>query len=156
MIDRRKLNHDIRALAHGRLSLDEETYRSVVESITGKRHVTELGDEEANLVYLALQKMLDNQGARGEVRRNPQQQKFIARLMQYLHWNWEDAAHFAEKIVHKKSTKACNAAELSKIIRGMIAIIDSDIEKGKIVLNHTERFEYERHVNRHRTSKTAA
>jgi len=149
-MNRRALNHNIRALAQGRLALDEETYRTVVHSVTGKLHITDCDDEEANLVHLAFKKMLDNQGAAGQIRKNPQQHRFIARLMDYLRWDWQDTARFCERVTGKRSTKACNAAELSKVIRGMIAIIDQDIEAGKIQLTHTERFNYEHYVKHHR------
>jgi phage gp16-like protein len=150
-VTRRRLNHKVRALAHGTLGLDEETYRTVVESVTGKRHVTECNDEEANLVLLALRRMKGSRKERsGGGNSNGQQQRFIARLMDHLHWTWQDTAGFCERVVKKKSTRQCDAAELSKIIRGMIAIIDQDVTKGKIQMSHTERFEYEQHVKHYR------
>src|SRR5689334_18804313 len=75
---RKQLNHDIRALAHGFLRLDEETYRGIVETITGKRHVTDCDDEEANLILLALKRMKDNTGAGPRIETNGRQQRFIA------------------------------------------------------------------------------
>lgn len=128
------------------LSLDDDNYRLILESLSGRRSCADMDDEHLNLVSLALSKMLDNRGTRPGLRKNPNQQAFIARLMDYLHWNWSNTATFCERLTGKKSTKACSAAELSKIIRGMIAIIDQDIEKGKLGLSHTQRFEYERHV----------
>src|ERR1043166_7369196 len=101
---RKELNHNIRALAHGRLGLDEETYRMVVESVTGKRRISQCDDEEANLVMLALRKMQDNQGSTAAVKKNPDQHRFIARLMEYLKWDWGNTAGFCEKITGKKST----------------------------------------------------
>lgn len=150
---RKQRNHEIRALAHGTLGLDEDTYRSVVESITGKRHVTQCDDEEANLIYIALKRMKDNQGAGPRIEKNGRQQKFIARLMDYLKWDWSATAAFCEKVTGKRSTKACNAAELSKVIRGMIAIIDHDLEQGKILLTHTQKFDYQRYTTLHRDQK---
>ena len=151
---RKQLNHDIRALAHGFLRLDEETYRNIVETISGKRHITDCDDEEANLVLLALKRMKDNTGAGPRIVTNGRQQKFIARLMDYLQWDWSATAAFCEKLTGKKSTKACNAAELSKIIRGMIAVIDHDIEKGKIFLTHTDYFNYLHYTTLHREKST--
>lgn len=150
---RRELNHSIRALANGRLGLDEEEYRSVVHSITGKRHITGCNDEEANLVLLAFRKMRDNVGTGTPVQKNVAQQKFIARLMQCLGWDWKATAAFCLKVTGKRSTKACNAAELSKIIRGMIAVIDHHVASGKISMTHTQKFNYERHVQHQRTEK---
>jgi hypothetical protein len=97
--------------------------------------------------------MKDNTGVGPAIKKNPQQQKFIARLMEYLKWDWAATADFCMKVTGKRTTKACNAAELSKIIRGMIAIIDHDITKGKIVLNHTERFNYDHYSKLHREQK---
>jgi hypothetical protein len=150
---RRKLNHAIRSLAHGILSLDEDSYRSIVESVTGRRRITECDDEEANLVYLALKRMRDNTGVGSPVKKNVQQQKFIARLMDHLKWDWSATAEFCFKVTGKRSTKGCNAAELSKVIRGMIAIIDHDLAKGRIVFSHTERFNYDHYTKLHREQK---
>ena len=137
------------------LSLDEDNYRLILESISGKRSCANMDDEHLNLVSLALSKMLDNRGTSPGTRKNPNQQGFIARLMDYLHWDWSNTASFCLKLTGKKSTRACSAGELSKIIRGMIAIIDQDIERGKLSLSHTQRFEFERHV-KHLRPKSAA
>ena len=138
------------------LSLDDDTYRLVLYNVTEKTSCCHLDEERLNLVYLAFKKMLDNQGVSGPVRKNPNQHRFIARLMDHLKWNWDNTPDFCIKITGKRSTKSCNPAELSKIIRGMVAVIDHDIALGKIQLNHTQRFEYERAVKHHRPIKENA
>jgi hypothetical protein len=147
---RSQFNHRIRALAHGSCGLDEENYRTVVESVTGKRHITQCDDEEANLVFLALKKMRDNVGRASSSTINPDQHRMIAKLGYILKWDWNDIAHFTAREVHKQSTKACNAAELSKVIRGMIGVIDYKLKCGMIGMDETQRFNYERHARRHR------
>lgn len=146
---RKKLNHDIRAIAHGVLGIDEDLYRQIVSSVDPKSggHITRCGDEEANLVYMHLRKMKTN-----VIKSAPNSQnKLIARLMDILGWRWSDTAGFCHRITGHRTTKLCNAAELSKVIRGMIGVIDYDLEKGKIQMTHTEKFEYERHTKSHRT-----
>lgn len=137
------------------LALGDDNYRLILESISGKRSCRDMDDEHLNLVSLALSKMAAVRGRASGASKNPKQQAFIARLMDYLRWDWAATAHFCERVTGKKSTRACTASELSKIILGMIRIIDSDIEKGKLMLNHSQRFEYERHV-KHLRGKSAA
>jgi hypothetical protein len=150
-VNRKQLNHDIRALAHGKLGLSEEEYRLVVEGITGKQHVTDCDDEEAGLVLVALRNLLEKKGA---VRTNPDQHRMIAKLGYMLKWTWDDIASFTHKVTGHRSTKLCSPAQLAKVIRGMIAVIDHDIAAGKLKLSHTEAFEFERHAKHHRI-KTA-
>jgi hypothetical protein len=146
----KQLNHKVRALAHGTLGLTEDEYRTIVAAVDPRSdgHITHCGDEEANLVLLQLRRMLDVSGRRGSRARS--QEKMIARLMEYLRWNWQDTAHFCYKITKHRTTRLCNAAELSKVIRGLVAIIDHDLELGKITMTEVERVEYERHVKHHR------
>jgi hypothetical protein len=147
---RKELNHNIRALAHGILGLDEDTYRIIVENLTGKRHITQCDDEEANLVYLALKKMRDNQGTYRRRKTNPDQHRMIAKLGYILKWTWEDIAHFCLREVKKNSTRSCNASELSKVIRGMIGVIDYKLQHKLLEMNHTERFNYLQFTKHHR------
>ncbi len=146
---RSELNRSIGALAYGRLKLDEETYRTLVASIDPKSegHVTRCDDEHANLVLLTLRQIASNNPV-GQ--KNARQHKFIARLMDHLKWNWTDTAKFCHRQTGKKTTRACNAFELTKIVNGMIALIDRDIASGKLQLSPEQLSAYERHTKRHR------
>jgi phage gp16-like protein len=136
------------------LGMIDEDYRMVLYNISGKTSCKDIGIEELNLITIALGKMKDNTGVAGQVKKNPQQHKMIARLMDILGWNWNRTAEYCEQITNKKSTKACSPQELSNIIRGMVATIDHHLSTGKIKMNHTERFEYDRHTKHHRQQTT--
>jgi len=132
------------------LGLDEDTYRSVLYNVAGGTSCSHLDEENLNLVYLAFKKMRDNQEVNSPAQKNPDQHRMIARLGYILKWDWNDIAHFCQREVKKQSTKTCNPAELSKVIRGMIGVIDYRVKCGVLMMNHTECFDYERHVKRHR------
>lgn len=148
--DRKRLNQRIGALAFGRLKLDKETYRSIVAAIDEKSdgHLTRCDDENANLVLLALERMLSGGAmpATSVTLKNQRQQKFIARLMDYLGWTWKDTARFCLHQTGKSTTRACDAKDLSKIVIGMIRIIDERIERGQIMLTPEQLAEYHRHT----------
>jgi hypothetical protein len=148
---RSELNQKIGALAFGRLKLDEEFYRTIVASIDPKSegHVTHCDDEHANLVLIALRRLADKNPPH---EKNVAQQKFIARLMDYLKWNWKTTAEFCERQTGKKTTRACTAFELTKTVNGMIAIIDHDIATGRIALSPAALEQY-RHYTQHHRSK---
>ena len=125
---RKNLNHQVRKLAHGILGLDVETYRTIVSTIDEKSegHITRCDDEHANLVLLQLQAMVSRRGTPGQsiVVANARQQRQIAKLMDFLRWDWKTTAHFCYHQTGKRSTKSCDAKELSKVIMGMVRIID--------------------------------
>lgn len=148
-MDRKELNRKIGALAHGRLKLEGEMYRTIVASIDPKSegHVTRCDDEHANLVLIALRRIAEKNPPE---QKNVKQHKFIARLMDHLNWKWKNTADFCKHQTGKNSTRACNALELSKIINGMIAIIDQDIASGKLQLSPKQLEDYQRHTKRHR------
>ena len=129
------------------LSLSDETYRTALRAVTGHESCKDLSQEELNLFYLALQKMKDNRGSAGKVVTNGQQQRMIAKLGYILKWDWKSIAKFVERTINKKSTRGCSAAELSKVILGMIGVIDYKISKGEITLSHTERLDYLSHTH---------
>jgi ribosomal protein L30/L7E len=147
-MNRKQLNHNVRALAHGTLGLNEEEYRTIVYNIYPKSdgHISRCDDEHANLVLLHLKQMNSSVVRPDSSPNNSNQQKLIARLMDILDWKWSDTAAFCLKITGHRTTRLCDAGELSKVIRGMIATIDHHLEHGKITMTRTERFEYERHV----------
>jgi hypothetical protein len=149
---RSELNKQIGVLVHAKLKLDEDVYRQIVYSIDNNSggFVRNCNDDYANLVLIHLQRLADRKFSTREVNKQNDQEKFIARLMDYLKWNWKDTAHFMMKIVKKTHTSKCNAAELSKVIRGMVAIIDKDIEAGKIILHGETRIKYYRYTKNHR------
>lgn len=133
------------------LGLDDETYRTVLDSVAGKTSCTNLEEEELNLVLLALEKMSrGGNGATSVTLRNQRQQRFIARLMDYLGWTWKQTSHFCVRQTGKRSTRSCNAAELSKVIIGMIRLIDEDIEKGRLKLSPEKLEEYRRYTKMQR------
>jgi hypothetical protein len=153
VVDRKQLNHRIRKLAHGALGLDVETYRTIVAAIAEKSegHITRCTDDEANLVMLALERMAaGGVGATSVTLKNQRQQKFIARLMDYLGWTWRDTAGFCFHQTGKRSTRQCSAGELSKIVIGMIAIIDHRINREQIKLTPDQLAEYHRYTKLHR------
>jgi hypothetical protein len=159
MMDRKQLNHRIRKLAHGVLGLDVETYRTIVSSIAenSEGHLTRCTDDEAYLVLLALDRMVaGGKDATSVIVKNPRQQKFIARLMDYLGWAWKDTARFCFHQTGKASTRQCSAGELSKVIIGMIRIIDDRIEKKLILLTPAELSDYQRYTKLHRTTNSSA
>ncbi len=154
--ERRRLNQKVGALAFGKLKLDEEIYRTIVASIDPKSggHLTRCDDEHANLVKMHLESMLRS-GATGisTTQVNSGQHRFIARLMDYLGWSWNDTARFCFRQTGKKNTRLCDARDLSRVIIGMIRTIDDRIEKGKIKLLPQELEEYRKHTRLHRAAE---
>lgn len=153
-MDRKELNRKIGALAYGRLKLDEETYRTIVVSIdpTSEGHVTRCDDEHANLVLIALRRLAEKNPPQ---QKNVKQHKFIARLMDYLKWNWKNTADFCKRQTGKTTTRACSALELTKIVNGMIALIDRDLFTTKLLLSPEQLKEYYRHTKRHRRADSS-
>lgn len=147
-VARRRLNHQVRALANGRLGLDEDTYRAIVESVDPRSggHITRCDDEHAGLVLLQLRQMVERHRF-GDQKKNDREQRKIARLMQYLSWTWKTTAEFCERQTGKRSTRLCDAKELSKIINGMVAIIEEDIRSGRLQLTPAERAEFAKHTH---------
>lgn len=147
---RKELNRKIGALAFGRLKLSEDIYRQIVVSIDSKSegHVTKCDDESANLVLIALRRLAEKTPAK-----NVKQQRFIARLMDHLKWNWKQTAAFCKKQTGKHSTRDCTALELTKIVNGMVAIIDGNIGDGTLQLSPAQLSEYKRYTKRNRKTE---
>lgn len=145
-VERKKLNQRVGYLRNAILRLDEETYRTIVASIDEKSggYLRNCDDEHANLVLLTLQRMAE-QGGRREIA-NAKQHRQIARLMQFLRWDWKATAKFCRHQTGKHTTRQCNSAELSKIIIGMVRIIDAEIESGRLLLTENELREYREHT----------
>lgn len=154
---RTQINKEIGFLAHGKLKLHEEDYRTIVHSIAPEsggfvRNIQD--DETANLVLIHLRNLADKRSNPSvkEQKKNEAQERFIARLMDHLNWKWSDTSSFMMKIVKKSHTSKCDTTELSKVIRGMIDIIDQDIAKGKIVMSEAELKEYRYKTHFHRSN----
>lgn len=156
-MERTQLIKRIHTLAYRDLGLDEEAYRSIVDSITNMRSVKDLGGEQLNLVLAYLERLHD-----GRLRSIPQsgnlpgrpptetglyrQHRIIARLMFILKWNWKSTAKFCDRVVGKKDTRKCDARELVKVIAGMIQIIETDIRAGKITMTDKALQEFRKHT----------
>jgi hypothetical protein len=149
---RAETNKRIGYLVHAKLRLAEEDYRQIVYNIDQKSggFVRNCDDESANLVLLSLERLVEKKSSVREQKKNDQQHRFIARLMDYLHWHWSDTASFLAKITGKHHTSQCTSGELSKVIRGMISIIDKDIDAGKIIFTPEKLKEYRYKTHFHR------
>jgi hypothetical protein len=69
--------------------------------------------------------------------------------MEYLSWNWASTAAFCKRITGKDDTRKCTTAELRKVIRGMIAIIEQNIQSGKLTLSTERQIHFKRIANPH-------
>jgi len=156
---RTELNKKVGVLVHVKLKgvLSEDDYRTIVHSIDNKSggFLRNCDDEHANLVLLHLQQLVDRKHSVKEVIKQSDQEKFIARLMEYLNWRWTDTSSFIRRVTGKHHTSKCDTAELSKVIRGMIAIIDKDIAAGKITLSGEIKTKYYRYTKSYRTPANA-
>jgi len=135
------------------LRLDDEIYHVILGSIAGKTSCRDLGDEELNLAMLAFERMASSGGAIGAtslVKVNQKQHRRIAKLGYILGWTWKDLAGFCKRQTGKRSTRACSATELNKIINGLVAVIDGDIEKGRLKLSPEKFEEYRRYTKTQR------
>jgi hypothetical protein len=158
-MERSELNKKIGVLVHAKLKLNEDVYRQIVYNIDQNSggFVRNCDDEHANLVLLHLQHLVDKTKSHKEINKQSDQERFIARLMDHLNWRWSNTAQFMIRLVKKSHTSKCSASELSKVIRGMIAIIDKDIESGKIVMSDSElkEYRYKTHFHRRQSQTTA-
>jgi len=146
-IDRKRLNRRIGYLRNAVLKLDEETYRTIVSSIDEKSggYLRNCDDEHANLILLTLQRLTAQSN---NDRRSGSQdaQRKIAKLGYLLGWSWRDIARFCEKETGKSSTRSCSSKELTKVINGMIAVIDYQLEKGILRLSPETLKQYYRYT----------
>jgi hypothetical protein len=153
MTTRTALIQRIHVLKH-ELSLDDETYKEILGAIAdGRTSCTQLGDEELNLVKIAMERMMNGRdGSKSVSRKNPKQHNRIAKLGYILNWDWRDIARFCKKQTGKSSTQKCSAADLTKVINGMVAIIDDRLAKGSLVLPHDDLALYLKYTQQHRTA----
>jgi phage gp16-like protein len=131
------------------LSFDDDTYRTVLESITGKRSCADIDDEYLDLVCKSLEGQL-KKTQQTQIRQNVQLERKIAKLGYILRWNWYDIAGFCVKETGKRTTRACSALELNKVVNGMVAVIDNRLESGVIVMLPSQLSDYLRHTHNRR------
>ena len=163
-VNRKRLNHQIRAFAHGMIGLDEDAYRRVIRDVTtDKENITKCTDQEAELVLTALRRVHEGRfGSPGPSglpgrpsTRNvvpcglERQHKILPRLMALLRWDWRATARFCFKITGHKRTDKCTAAELAKVVAGMVQIVEHDIAAGKITMSEQELQEFRSHTQPH-------
>lgn len=157
---RKRLNHNIRAFAHGTLKLDEETYRQVIRDVTMNReHITQCTDQEAELVLIALRRFHAGRlvaAPKGDLPGRPptqtgleRQHTILPRLMEILRWDWKSTAGFCKKVTGRNRTDKCSPAELAKVIAGMVQIVEHDIALGKITMTPEELAAFRRHTQPH-------
>jgi hypothetical protein len=132
---RNALIQRIHVLKHD-LLLDDETYKTILASCSnGKTSCRDIDDEFLNLIKQQLEGMLSRVRAGSSLKlTNAREHAKISKLGYLLGWSWNDIAGFCFKETGKKSTHQCNAAELGKIINGMIALINDGLSTGKIKL----------------------
>ena len=122
------------------LLLDDETYRTILASCAnGETSCREIDDEYLNLIKQQMENMLGRMRAGSSLKlTNAAEHRKIAKLGYLLDWNWQDIAGFCFKEVKKKSTQSCTAAELGKVINGMVSIINSKLADGSLILPHAD------------------
>lgn len=108
------------------LGLDDETYRDMLEHVTGKRSAKELSISELNKVI----RDLEQKGFKHESKRSfgtkpdvasqkePLMRKIEALLAdQQLHWNYAKA--IAEQMFNKEALEFCTKKELYRIVAAL-------------------------------------
>jgi phage gp16-like protein len=140
------------------LHLDDEIYRDILGAISeGRTSCKQLDEDELNLVKIALERMqAGRQSGTSTTKTNVQQHKKISKLGFILQWNWKRIAEFCEQQTGKRSTQKCSAAELTKVVNGMIGVIDDRLAKGSLVLPHDDLALYLKYTQQHRQSFVGA
>jgi phage gp16-like protein len=139
------------------LDLDEDTYGDVLGAISdGRTSCVQLDEEELNLVRIALERQLaGRQSGTSTTRKNAKQQDRIAKLGFLLQWSWRDIAGFCEKQTGKRSTRSCNASQLTKVINGMVQVINDKLAAGTLTLPHSDLQKFLDLTQSHRKSVRA-
>jgi len=137
------------------LLLDEETYRTVLMSISGKNSCKGIDLEYLNIIKQSLEGLLQRQRLGSSLKlTNAAEHRKIAKLGYLLGWSWPDIAGFCFKEVKKKSTQSCTAAELGKIINGMVNIINDKIADGSLTLPHSDLVSFLKYTQSHNRNIT--
>jgi len=129
------------------LSLDDDTYRTILRTVSGEESCADIDDEYLNLVKQTLEGH-QQKTQQTRIAKNEHLQKKISKLGFILNWNWTRIADFCKQQTGKRSTQSCNPSELTKIVNGMIAIINDKISKQEIVLPHAEMQEFLKYTQR--------
>ena len=121
------------------LMLDDDSYREILQSIAGKDSCAQIDDEYLNLIKQQMEAMLQRMRLGSSLTlKNQNEHRKIAKLGYLLNWNWHDIAGFCFKETGKKSTQQCDSSELSKIINGLVALIQDGLAKGTVKLAHPD------------------
>jgi len=133
------------------LGLSDDTYRTILESISGKTSCKDIDLEYLNLVKQALEGQLQKLGSSTRTK-NAKEHRKIAKLGFLLGWSWFDIAHFVQRETQGRriSTRSCTGEELSKVINGMVALINDGIATGKITLEHKDLQDFLRYTQSHK------
>jgi len=134
------------------LNLDDETYRSILSSISnGKTSCKEIDLEYLNLVYIALERLAQKM-IQSRVTRNDRLQKKIAKLGYLLGWNWQAIANFIKRETLGKhiSTRSCSTLELTKVINGMLSIINDRLASGELKLSEKDLKDFLKYTQTHK------
>jgi phage gp16-like protein len=134
------------------LNLDDDTYRSILASIAdGKTSCKDIDLEYLNLVYIALERLAQKM-VQSRITRNDRLQKKIAKLGYLLGWNWQAIANFIKRETGGRhiSTRSCNALELTKVINGMVSIIDDRLSTGELKLSEKDIKDFLKNTQTHK------
>ncbi|MFN0156914.1 MAG: phage protein GemA/Gp16 family protein [Bacteroidota bacterium] len=150
-----------RAKATGLLD-DDKIYRDALESSTGKRSCADMDTEELKRVLVALggsEYVVGRPPTRNKQDQHPNLKRTgtmhgkLARLMQHLGWNWKQTAGFCQRVTGKTDTRLCSSTELSKVITGMVAMIEQKLASREIILTAGELATFRKHTRHHSQSQ---
>lgn len=115
-------------IAQKDLGLDEETYRAMLEQLTGKRSCRDLTDRQLSLVLGSLRR----QGWTGEAPRRPRARPGCAPLLGKIEAlladagrPWSYAVSLALRMYQVESLEWCGREQL----RGLVAALSKDAER---------------------------
>ncbi|MGD0591065.1 MAG: phage protein GemA/Gp16 family protein [Bacteroidota bacterium] len=129
------------------LSLDDETYRTILRSISGKESCADIDDEYLNLIKQQLESVQQRRQLGSSLKlKNENEHRKIAKLGFLLGWSWHDIAGFCFKQTGKRSTHTCDNLGLRKIISGMTNIINDKLADGSLKLAHKDLEIFLRHT----------
>lgn len=147
--------HQLKALT----GVAEEDYRTILASCSnGKTSCRDMDDEYLNLVKQTFERLYAKQqhGLPGGNKLSREESK-IAKLGILLGWSWHDIANFVKRQTEgrKISTKSCTPAELTKVINGMVELINDGLTKGTLQLAHPDLEKFLKYTQQHDSKQTA-
>lgn len=113
-------------IAKKELGLDDDTYREMLQQLTGKTSCKELNQTQLGKVFLTLRKKgyqakkPQNYPGRPNNTDSSPQLKKIEALLTEANRPWEYARSMTEKMYQKKRLEFCNSRELGGIITALI------------------------------------